>query len=275
MSLLFEYPGHQNELAQKAKEFKLKSFYKVPKGIGSSKNLQIRKAVLHGENGKIYGARAIVQRALGESATFKQFIYEADEQTKLVPIDLFFGRFQPFHIGHYTTVLKMKNPFIVVVKGKESSEDLNQNPLNYQQQKQLIDHAMAGQKNVRVLSSTDLKTFDGKPISAGFAPSMIMALKRMGFQVKHIYCGEDRVDSYRRQIAAANARTGKQSESGQHVYEHLGLDENDVILVDRLTSASAVRSTIRQNDYKTYQKLMPKPLATTEWFQTLRQWMGT
>lgn len=269
--ILKEYPGHENEVAKKAKEFKYPNFYKNPKGIGSSKKTAHRKVVIRGSKGKMYGARAIVQRNIGESVSFKQFLTEADSNN-LIPIDIFFGRFQPFHLGHFTIVSKMKNPLIIVIRGGKSEEDTDSNPLNYDQQEQIIRCAME-ENPVRVISSTDLKTFDGKPISAGFAPSLIMSLKRMGFQVKHIYCGEDRINDYRRQIAAANAKAGTRAPDMQHDWEHMGIDENDIILADRVASGSQIRDAIRSNNYSEFKRLMPKKLRSEDWFNTIRQWM--
>lgn len=185
--------------------------------------------------------------------SFQQFltIQRIDEST-LTPAEIFVGRFQPFHKGHSFIISKMKNPVVLIVKGAKSSEDKTKNPLSFEQQRDLI-HSV--HPNVPVFETP-----------SAFLPAVVAFLKEKGYTATKAFAGADRITGYKDQIKRANAKAGQMTADGKLIEPiDMAFEETP-----RITSATTVRDAIRNSDFKTYQDLMPKQLATKKTFDALR-----
>lgn len=167
------------------------------------------------------------------------------KELKSSPVDLFFGRFQPFHKGHTQTVASMHNPVVAIVKGAKTSQDKKNNPLTFEEQKGLI---------LKVFP--DLTVIE---VKSGYVPQIIEDLKASGRDVKRIFAGADRFDDYKRQISDYNKSNQSEKITVKFV-EPL-----------RITSATYVREAIIRDDYKVYSTLMPKELCTIPTFLSLQK----
>lgn len=173
---------------------------------------------------------------LNEKLTFKQYLIESS-----IEHDLFVGRFQPFHKGHANVVAKMKNPIIAVVKGGKTSEDKEKNPLTFEQQKILIQTVFP---NAEVIEVKNANLY-----------GILYHLNKEGKNIRKVFAGEDRLDSYKKAVEKSNQETGKNVEVEQ---------------TPRFTSATTVRNVIRSGKYDEYVKLMPAELANEKTFNMLR-----
>lgn len=158
-------------------------------------------------------------------------------------IELFLGRFQPFHTGHKRIIDSMTNPVVVLVKGKQSSEDKTRNPLSTEYQEHLIKKANPG---VEVSVSPN-----------GFLPGILGYFRKQGREVVKIYAGADRIASYRAAIDQANKKMPDEA--------HFVVSFQET---ERFTSATTVREAIRSGDIETFKKLVPRAI-WDEW-DTLR-----
>ncbi len=147
----------------------------------------------------------------------------------------FYGRFQPFHNGHKQIVDKMKNPIVVLVKGKKSVEDVKRNPLDTDYQIKLFK-----------------KVFPNVPISVspnGFLPGILGFFRKQGKEISTIYAGADRIASYEKAIEDANKKMTPDTRY------HVVFKETE-----RVTSASTVRDAIKNDDFEKFKQLVPKVL---------------
>lgn len=129
----------------------------------------------------------------------------------------------------------MKNPIVVIVKGEMSSEEKSRNPLDAETQQRLLKKACPG---VPVSISPD-----------GFLPGILGYFRKKGQEIVKIYCGADRMPEYTKAIEKANKQM---DESLQY---HVKFEETE-----RFTSATAVRQAIRDGDFDTFKKLMPREI---------------
>ena len=155
------------------------------------------------------------------------------------------GRLQPPHNGHKKIIDGMKNPVVVIVKGKKSGEDLARNPLDEEYQVKLMK-----------------MIFPDIPISIspnGFLPGILGYLRKQGMETTKIYAGADRIASYKEAINKANETMPEQYPRYNVVFQE----------TERVTSATAVRNAIKSGDIQTFRKLVPQAI-WGEW-DTLRQ----
>ena len=154
-------------------------------------------------------------------------------------VELLTGRFQPIHNGHKKIIDSMINPIVVIVKGKKSSEDKERNPLSEDYQKKLLEKVCPG---VEVSVSPN-----------GFLPGILGYFRKQGKEVTKIYAGADRINGYKSAIETANSKMPKEDQY------HVKFQETE-----RITSASAVRKAIKENDFLTFKKLVPEQI-WSEW----------
>lgn len=161
--------------------------------------------------------------------------------------ELFLGRLQPFHNGHKKIIEGMKNPIVVLVKGKVSGTDTEKNPLDEEYQKKLLK---------MVFPDLDVSVSPN-----GFLPGILGYLRKQGKEVVKVYAGADRIASYQDAVDKANA---KMPEDQRY---HVTFKETE-----RVTSATAVRDAIKNNNKEEFKKLVPEAI-WGEW-DTLRKKMG-
>ena len=152
---------------------------------------------------------------------------------------------QPIHKGHQAIIKMMKNPIVLLVKGKASSADKAKNPFDEAYQEKLIKKLNA---NV-----------DVRVINTGYIPDVAAQLREEGKELTAVYAGEDRINSYKNQ------------------FDRLKLDKEHAFNIvfhttPRIVSATQVRTAIRNDDLESFKEYMPKEL-WSEW-TTMKKKLG-
>lgn len=157
-------------------------------------------------------------------------------------VEVFLGRLQPIHKGHFKILKKMKNPVLVLIKGAKTSKNKKRNPFPLEYQEQLIKKVMPNLK-IHIAPS-------------GFLPLILFDIRRMGFEPIVVYAGSDRISSYKRMMNSLP-------------------DEIDLNIkfkeTPRYCSATQVRNALKSNDFKTFKELMPKELH--DQFETMKTFL--
>lgn len=115
---------------------------------------------------------------------------EPSNSVKTTKCALWVGRAQPWHVGHDNMIkVGLKNAdtvFVVLVRGKQSSQDKETNPLDFQTQKELIKSLYPSDKVI---------VSDESPPSADLSDLMPLLYNKNMEAVAWLQ-GEDRADSY-------------------------------------------------------------------------------
>lgn len=189
--------------------------------------------------------------------TFKQFLSDlflTEQKITAIthqPVDLFIGRFQPFHLGHAQILNTMRNPVVGIIKGAKTSLDKEQNPLSFIQQKHMI-----------AVVYPNIPVFE---FPVGYLPEIIDILADKHLIVKRVFAGDDRINGYKKQIELANKKA--EQDPG------LSTINIEFVQTPRAASATQVREFIRTNNYSQYASRMPGPLADKHTFEVLRSIM--
>lgn len=146
-------------------------------------------------------------------------------------VQLFQGRFQPFHLGHYQMIEAAKNPVIVVVRGEKSSTDKERNPLDEVEQEVYIRECFP---EAKIYFTMD-----------GYLPNTIGVIESLqDVKVESVHCGKDRLEDYNDQL--------KRGE----------ISNVSIVLENRVCSGSEIRQLIRAGYDFNY--LLPEPLIKYE-----------
>lgn len=184
--------------------------------------------------------------------TFKDFINEAvnpddyeDRASK--KSSLFLGRTQPPHLGHKKIIDMMTNPFMALVKGAKSSQDKARNPFDEKYQYKLLK--MISPK-INILTA-----------KSGYIPDIVNEIRKSGYEIIAVYAGDDRINGYKKQIESFNKQMPTEKQINVEFHK-----------TPRITSATAVRNSIKNDDLTAFKKIMPKQL----WgeFETMKKKMG-
>lgn len=167
--------------------------------------------------------------------SFKEYINEAIEfvQKGTKPVSVFIGRMQPIHKGHQSIINQMKNPVVLLVKGKQSSQDKKRNPFDEKYQEKLIKKL---NKNVEV-----------RVVPTGYLPEIANELRKEGKELTDLYAGSDRLPGYKSQFERLNLNDELKFEITYHE-------------TPRIASATDVRNAIINNDEKKFKQIMPQEL---------------
>lgn len=141
----------------------------------------------------------------------------------------------------------MKNPIVVLVKGKVSGTDTEKNPLDEEYQKKLLK---------MVFPDLEISVSPN-----GFLPGILGYLRKQGKEVVKVYGGADRIASYQDAVDKANAKMPEDQRYRVTFKE-----------TERVTSATTVRNAIKTNNKEEFKKLVPEAI-WGEW-DTLRKKMG-
>lgn len=158
-----------------------------------------------------------------------------EEKATKKQVSLFLGRMQPIHNGHDAIIKMMKNPVVVLVKGKKSSEDKARNPFDEKYQTKLIKML-----NPKVEVTT---------ASTGYIPDMVNDFRKRGMEVVEVYAGADRINTYKKMIESFNKQMPPEKQISAKFKE-----------TPRVTSATTVRNAIRSDDMETFKANVPKKL---------------
>ena len=149
-------------------------------------------------------------------------------------VDLYLGRFQPPHNGHLAVIESMKNrPIVVIVRGKQSSQDKNRNPFDEVDQQFLLRRIVPG--------------IETMVAENGYLPDIIQTLEHLGSCPDTVYAGPDRIGQYRAQVERAN----KTLETPLEI---------KFVETERVTSASVVREAIRSGDEEAFKANVPRAI---------------
>lgn len=228
------------------KSFAEKAGVSVAK-VESMWDLAKKKAEEQGEKDNYAYITAIVKRQLKLENFLRRGTYTPIQiaESKLKPVELFLGRFQPLHNGHATVIGRMHNPVVALVKGKGSSTDKERNPLSAKDQLRLIKKVKPGVVAIEV--------------PTGYVPDIGLLLREKGMELTAVYAGDDRKDKYAQQFESFNKK---------HPDEAFDIKIKPTFdpTAGRIggTSATLVRKAIRDGDEKTFKEHMPKALHS-EW----------
>lgn len=157
------------------------------------------------------------------------------DRQKSKTASVFLGRMQPIHNGHDAIIKMMKNPIVILVKGKASSEDKGRNPFDAKYQTKLIKML---NPHVDVIEAP-----------TGYLPDIINMIRGKGIETIEIMAGNDRISGYERQIASFNKQMPPEKQMKVKFTE-----------TPRVTSASKVRELIRADDFEGFKKEVPQKL---------------
>jgi len=155
--------------------------------------------------------------------------------------DVFVGRFQPFHKGHFKVIKAMKNPIVFIIDGEKSKEDKESNPLSLEYRISLLNKC-----GVSKIYSYD----------TGFLPILLAKVRRLGFEPKRLFCGKDRIKSYKTSIKKIIYSLSRKR--GEHPRDY-HLEFVETLKKDRI-HAKDVRAAIRNKDRILLKTMMPPQL---------------
>jgi len=160
---------------------------------------------------------------------------------ELHQVNLFAGRFQPFHSGHLKCCedAYKKNGLKTVIMYIHNEKFDARKPFDDKLIEEELDII---KKNVDYIEDAIWLRFP-QPVR------MCRVLREMGYQPVLWLAGEDRIDAYQKQL------DGK----GRDMIENeLGMKVPELFQTERYGSATAVREAIKNDDKEEFKKLMPK-----------------
>jgi hypothetical protein len=160
------------------------------------------------------------------------------------------GRAQPWHVGHDNMVQIGKKTleevgadavYIMIVKGTQTSQNIQDNPLNEAQQIQLISSVYSNDPKV-IVSQQVLKS--------SFLLEVINNLYNAGYEIAGWLAGEDRIDSYMAPLRRFNPSMYQQD----HDFSPVKKDENGnpkikFIQTPRVMSGTKARNMAVELDF--------------------------
>lgn len=169
---------------------------------------------------------------------------EEPEDKKLKEVNLLVGRFQPFHNGHLkmAKLMKEKNdlPCIVAVihPGHNKSGKSPFNP-------DLVS------KYMESISKNNPELIEGFFVAPrGLLGVLYGKSKELGYEVKAIAAGDDRVEDYKKQVDYLKKAGGDFPE------------EMEIVETPRSTSGTDVRKAIESEDFLAFKKLVPNEVSS-------------
>ncbi len=173
--------------------------------------------------------------------TFQEYIreeFEVDERKDGdKEVSVFLGRMQPPHKAHQLIIKSMKNPIVLLVKGKATSEDKKRNPFDEKYQIKLLKKLCPGVE-VRI-------------VNTGYLPEIAAELRKEGKELVSIHAGEDRMGSYKSQFDRLKLDPA-------HAFHIKYIQTPDE--VRKMVSATQVRTAIKNGNEEAFKEYMPKPL---------------
>jgi len=181
----------------------------------------------------------------------KEIITETDEKKEEEPkekelqdVNLLVGRFQPFHNGHLNMVKKMaeKNelPSIIAVV----------HPGHNRSGKTPFDEDLVSKYMETVVKENAGKILGYFIINRGLLGIIYGKAKELGYSVKSIAAGDDRIDDYKKQTEYLKKAGGDFP------------DDIEIIQTPRSSSGTEVRGKIDNEDFVGFKKLVPHAVST-------------
>lgn len=155
-------------------------------------------------------------------------------------VNIFCGRFQPFHLGHLQCCEDAYNlngypTFIFYIPNKQ-----------FDSKKPFSDSLLEKEYQILIDNYQFIEGFDWmmnpQPVR------MCRVLKERGYEAVLWLCGEDRVDNYKKLL---------NSNSKDKIKNELEVNVPEIYITNRYLSATEVRDYIIQNKKDEYNKSMP------------------
>ena len=146
---------------------------------------------------------------------------------------LIIGRFQPLTLGHKkmidTALEQCDNVYICIIKGKKSEKDKNPLPLELQEEMlKEVYKSKIGKKLFIISAQTG---------------NLITIINKTKDNINKVFAGTDRVQAYKKQLERS-----------------LDVNVVEIKRSDDDISATQVRNAIKNDDYETFKKLVPKQI---------------
>jgi len=181
----------------------------------------------------------------------KEIITETDEKKEEEPkekelqdVNLLVGRFQPFHNGHLNMVKKMAEenelPSIIAVV----------HPGHNRSGKTPFDEDLVSKYMETVVKENAGKILGYFIINRGLLGIIYGKAKELGYSVKSIAAGDDRIDDYKKQTEYLKKAGGDFP------------DDIEIIQTPRSSSGTEVRGKIDNEDFVGFKKLVPHAVST-------------
>ena len=180
----------------------------------------------------------------------KEIITETDEkkeepkEKELQDVNLLIGRFQPFHNGHMNMVKKMAEenelPSIIAVV----------HPGHNKSGKTPFSEDLVSKYMETVVKENAGKILGYFIIDRGLLGVIYGKAKELGYLVKAIAAGDDRIDDYKKQAEYLKKAGGDFPE------------DIELIQTPRSSSGTEVREKIDNEDFVGFKKLVPHAVAT-------------
>jgi len=181
----------------------------------------------------------------------KEIITETDEKKEEEPkekelqdVNLLVGRFQPFHNGHLNMVKKMAEenelPSIIAVV----------HPGHNRSGKTPFDEDLVSKYMETVVKENAGKILGYFIINRGLLGIIYGKAKELGYSVKSIAAGDDRMDDYKKQTEYLKKAGGDFP------------DDIEIIQTPRSSSGTEVRGKIDNEDFVGFKKLVPHAVST-------------
>jgi cytidyltransferase-like protein len=168
---------------------------------------------------------------------------DESEDKKLKEVNLLVGRFQPFHNGHLKMAKTMKEKnglscIIAVIHPGHNKSGKSPFPQN------LVS------KYMESISKENPELIEGYFMSPrGLLGVLYGKAKELGFQVKFIAAGDDRIEDFKKQADYLKKAGGDFPE------------DIKVIETPRTLSGTEVRKAIEEEDFLTFKKMVPSPVS--------------
>lgn len=148
--------------------------------------------------------------------------------------NLIIGKFQPFHIGHYQMIKDVDHLVMVIITGKRNKN----RPFDISHRMNWINETLTTRPYFILLEH-------------GYIPYVVNETRKHFLEPESIICGLDREQKYSNIIAHHNSI----------VTENKRIDAVvRCVNPETRISATQVRKTITDNNYKEFVKLMPEQL---------------
>jgi len=180
----------------------------------------------------------------------KEIITETDEKVEepkekeLQDVNLLVGRFQPFHNGHLNMVKKMAEenelPSIIAVV----------HPGHNRSGKTPFDEDLVSKYMETVVKENAGKILGYFIVNRGLLGIIYGKAKELGYSVKSIAAGDDRIDDYKKQTEYLKKAGGDFP------------DDIEIIQTPRSSSGTEVRGKIDNEDFVGFKKLVPHAVST-------------
>lgn len=148
--------------------------------------------------------------------------------------NLIIGKFQPFHLGHYQMINTVDDLVVVIITGKQNKN----RPFDLSARMNWINETLTTRPYYILLEH-------------GYIPYVVNEVRKHFLEPESIICGPDREQKY----------SGIIEQHNNLVTENQKIDAMiRCIKPETRISATQVRKTLSDNNYKEFVKLMPEQL---------------